>query len=162
MNSERFRLRFIFWLDMNKPDQQALAEEIETLKEKRSFAKTVRDGIRLVMSLRQRRTDVLFELFPFLKTELSHAEPKFDTHNGQVQQQLHRIENLLLNTTADKTAPQPGLRPVGQGGIKQLDVPNIAAPVFDDDDSDLLIVQKAQSSGNANRNFVNSMFALQG
>lgn len=61
-----FRKRFIFWLDLDKPDQLKLAEDIETLKADRHYSKTIRDGIRLIIDLRAGRTDVLFELFPWM------------------------------------------------------------------------------------------------
>ena len=166
MSTHRFRLKFTFWLDVLKPEQEALAETIEDLKRDRSFARTIRDGIRLMVSLRQRRTDVLFELFPFLQTELLQATPKADETGSPLEQQLERIEKLLLKTSADvpvAAAPQPILEPVGQGGIKQLNVPNIAAPVFDDDDDgDLLVVKKDETAGKrATQNFINAMMALQ-
>ena len=61
--TNRFRLGFKFWLDMNKPHDEAIAEHIEQLKSDRSFTQTVRDGIRLVIDLRAGKTDVLSELF---------------------------------------------------------------------------------------------------
>ena len=54
MTKERFRLQFKFWLDVNKPDEYALAEIIAELKENKTFSKAIRDGIRLVQALGQR------------------------------------------------------------------------------------------------------------
>ena len=67
--TKRFRLRFTFWLDMLKEGESAVAETIDTLKKKRLFAETVRDGIRLVCDLRDGKLDVLFELFPWVRAE---------------------------------------------------------------------------------------------
>ena len=92
--NNRFRLRFTFWLDMHKPDEAALAEVIDTLKQNRSFASAIRDGIRLIADLRAGRTDALFELFPWVKDTLQPA-PSAPIEQG-LQQQIARLEALLL------------------------------------------------------------------
>jgi len=51
MAADRFRLQYKFWLDMNKPDEEALAEVIDELKQDRTYTRVVRDGIRLVVDL---------------------------------------------------------------------------------------------------------------
>ena len=66
MPHNRYRLRFVFWLDMLRSDELKLADKIELLKNERLFAKTIRDGIRLVVDLREGRVDVLRELFPWV------------------------------------------------------------------------------------------------
>ena len=92
--TNRFRLRFTFWLDMHKPDEAELADIIDTLKQNRSFAATIRDGIRLVADLRAGRTEVLFELFPWVKDTLQ-TMPAAPAEQG-LQQQIARLEALLL------------------------------------------------------------------
>jgi len=97
---ERFRMRFTFWLDLNKEDEYEIAEEIELLKRKRTFSQTIRDGIRLICDLRAGRTDVLRELFPWVLEPAAHE-------GGGVQQQLKRLEVLLLeqgNVPIDRPA----------------------------------------------------------
>ncbi len=69
MSSKRFRLRFTFWLDVNKKDEAEIADEVEELKRDRLFAQTIRDGIRLICDLRDGKLNVLFELFPWVKAE---------------------------------------------------------------------------------------------
>lgn len=69
MSSKRFRLRFTFWLDVNKDDEAEIADKVEDLKRGRLFAQTIRDGIRLICNLRDGKLDVLFELFPWVKAE---------------------------------------------------------------------------------------------
>ena len=92
--NNRFRLRFTFWLDMHKTDEAELAETIDQLKQNRSFASTVRDGIRLIADLRAGQTDVLFELFPWVKDALQ-ASPPAPMEKG-LQEQIARLEALLL------------------------------------------------------------------
>lgn len=69
MSAKRFRLRFTFWLDVNKEEESEIADTIEELKQERSFAQTIREGIKLITSLREGSLDVLFELFPWVRAE---------------------------------------------------------------------------------------------
>jgi len=59
---------------MIKSDELELAEKIERLKNERLFAKTIRDGIRLVYSLREGRADLLFAMFDWLQDHLVSRE----------------------------------------------------------------------------------------
>jgi hypothetical protein len=74
--TKSFRLRFTFWLDLSKDEEFRLSEQIEELKAKRSFAKVIRDGIRLICDLRAGRTDILLELFPWVAERF---QPQADT-----------------------------------------------------------------------------------
>ena len=60
-------MKFTFWLDATKADEDELIDQIEILKQQRLFAKTIRDGIRLICDLRAGQVDVLFELFPWVE-----------------------------------------------------------------------------------------------
>lgn len=91
---QRFRLRHTFWLDMRKVDEAELAETIETLKQNRSFAATIRDGIRLICDLRAGQTEVLFELFPWVK-DVPQSASAMPVDRG-LQEQIARLEALLL------------------------------------------------------------------
>lgn len=53
-----------FWLNIAKDDEYELAAEIEHLKTERGFTTALRDGLRLILSLRRGEFDVLYELFP--------------------------------------------------------------------------------------------------
>ena len=73
--ADTFRLRFMFWLDLNKPDENDLAETIGQLKQERSFSRAIRQGLRLWTSLRQRDVSVLLELFPDIREIIDdHSE----------------------------------------------------------------------------------------
>lgn len=92
--AKRFRPRFTFWLDMHKADEAALAEVIDILKRERTFASTIRDGIRLIYDLRAGRADILFELFPWVKEMVQpSATTSVDAH---LQAQIARLEALLI------------------------------------------------------------------
>ena len=165
-----YRLMYRFWLDVTKPNEESIADQIELLKNERSFTATIRDGIRLICDLKDGKTDVLCELFPQFKTMLTLA-PVTDGEGG-LKDDIARLERLILeqNSQVNSTghapvaaAPKPTLKPIGQGGIRQLTTMPVTAPNFnDDDDSDLLVVKKDETAGKrATQNFINAMMALQ-
>ena len=102
------RIRFMFWLDLKKDDEYALAEEIATLKDQRSFTRTVRDGIRLICSLQRGNLDILEQLFPWvweqiaLQIEKQHQTPAQNPQPAvpHIQAQLDRMEQILLHQGA--------------------------------------------------------------
>ena len=94
MARKSFRMKFMFWLDVTKRGEDELIGQIEFLKQERLFAKTIRDGIRLICDLRAGRTEVLFELFPWVKDGLQSA-PVAPVEQG-LQEQIARLETLLL------------------------------------------------------------------
>mgnify|MGYP003394866620 FL=1 len=147
--ASRFRLRFPFWLDMNKPDEHALAELVETLKTKKLFAKTIRDGIRLVNDLREGRLDVLCELFPWVKEEMGKGRAIQST--DAIEAQLARLEFLMKQGREDFQSA---------AGPKPLSVPSFSLPRFEDDDADTLIITKNYDASSTT-NFVNMMKNLQ-
>lgn len=71
----RFRKRYEFWLDLNAPQELELAEVIDELKQRRGYASAIRQGLQIVWELRQRKTDTLLKLFPFLVEQGLKPEP---------------------------------------------------------------------------------------
>ena len=105
--AESFRLRFNFWLDVTKSHENEVAAEIEQLKTDRLFTKTVRDGIRLIVSLRRRDTSVLYELFPWLQETASKPiEPPHgdNGHDDQIKALQTKIDTLT-DLVAQQGAP---------------------------------------------------------
>lgn len=90
------RKRFTFWLNDEKSDESALIGQVDHLKQKRSFSKTIRDGIRLITSLSSGSMDVLFELFPFVRAEfLQYVESlQINSENGEKKTLTAQNENL--------------------------------------------------------------------
>jgi len=159
----RHRLMYNFWLDINKPEEEVIADNIEHLKSSRSFAKSVRDGIRLICELKQGKTDFLFQLFPWLRAEITISQPQLEiTNQPHVSVQLKRIEQLLREQQLG-TPLQTAVSSMEHGSIKQLDVGSFAPPKFDEDDEPPSVtLRKASSSGGtATQNFLNSLQALQ-
>jgi len=151
------RGRFTFWLDYNKDIELLLAETIDDLKRKRSFAKTIRDGIRLICDLRKGRVDVLFELFPWVKAEfMAGVQPKETPGEKALREQLARLEKMLIEQGNKPLAlPQPG-------APKQITTSQFALPRIEDDEEDLtgMVEIKRDKSTDATSNFLNSLMAL--
>jgi len=159
-NSTRksFRLRFPFWLDLNKPDEADLAEKIATLKEERAFVKTIRDGIRLIWDLRAGRLDVLFFLFPWVKEEF---DKRVNTQAvSALQDQLARLEVMMGQGMSIPVDAHPKQLEPQSSSPQPLRVPQLTAPVFDDDDQDTIIIKRNKST-DAAANLVHSWRSLQ-
>jgi hypothetical protein len=142
MARQSFRKRFTFWLDLLKSDEYELAEEIEILKKSRSFAKAIRTGLKLWISLKQGRTDVLLAEFPWIKEHFAGGEPQPDTGYQAIREQLRHLEQHIVSEGAVPiTKPSTNVKipnePVGSPGIE---------------------IKKAQgSSSNSAQNFLESM-----
>lgn len=154
------RIGFKFWLNLDKENEEVIADTIEHLKSNRSFTETIRNGIRLIVDLQAGKTDVLFQLFPFVKAKLeSSSSGGSDT--GNLSRDIARLETLILKqgTSTNNQIMKPVSGSLQQiGGIKPL-----AIPVFDEDEDDgLLTVTKHEGAGlQANMNFLKSIQGLQ-
>ena len=154
----RYRLMHNFWLDMHKPEEERIADVIERLKSSRSFAKTVRDGIRLIWDLKQGRTDVLTELFPLIAARLAPAPALKALPDGRVQAQLARIEQMLAKQQNGFFLEERTTERTTENPLKKLQ-----SITIDDEDEPDLIIRPATSDGNkATENFLSSLMALQG
>lgn len=160
MAAQRSRRVFKFWLNLFNDTEYEIAELLEFAKRRREYTGIIRDGIRLILSLRQGRTDVLLELFPWLNTEIPTlpATTSLSTQSAALQQQLERLEQIIL---------QQGAVPVAMpahssthSGPKALDVPSFNLPTLEDDEDDTVVLKKDTSTRSAT-NFINSMLNLQ-
>ena len=151
MAAKRFRLKFMFWLDMTKEDELWLADEIEDLKHKRLFSQTIRDGIRLMRDLRAGRTEVLFSMFPWLAAELAAPAPQAD---AVLRHEIDRLRELILSQ-----ANAPSLPGNGFSGLKPMR-PSLSADDVDDRDEVQLTVKATNDNASA-KNFLSSLLSLQ-
>jgi hypothetical protein len=89
--ARRFRPRkeFKFWLYHDLAEDMRLMEFIRFCKSTQQFACMVRNGLRLMWSLGEGNTDVLYELFPWLKQQ---AAP--DT--SHLEQQIADLKRMML------------------------------------------------------------------
>jgi hypothetical protein len=157
-NPNPYRLQFKFWLDVSKLDEESIADIIEKLKNARKYSAAIRDGLRLIWDLSQGKTDVLLELFPFVKTAL--ASGANDNGGGISKADLDELAALIKESKQEPPLAASGLQPIG--GLKPLGgLKPIAPPVYEDEGM-TLAVSKAEGGGeDATNNFLKSMMALQ-
>jgi hypothetical protein len=167
----RQRERVDFWLDLLKPDEWELLQLIEALKKQRLFAKTVRDGIRLIYDLSQGKTDVLEELFPWVLDPV--AEPRSSSDdNGRIfneltemRREFEEIKHLGGGHQVSPLSTEEAKPMLVSGNLKSLAGSSkpLPGPEDHDDLADMLEVKDAapESGSIASQNFINSMLALQ-
>lgn len=150
----RPRKEFKFWLYHDRDEDSRLMEFIQYCKSTRQFAKVVRDGIRLIWSLREGNTSVLFELFP-------HLERQF---NPDAENLIAEFRDMLLQHR-NQPAPQPvqitsSVGQVEQGSPKLLGMKKIELPLLDDDDDDTMVINKV--SVDNTKGFLAGIFEVTG
>lgn len=155
----RVRKQVKFWVDVRKELGEWAVETMDALKQERKFKQTMLEGFRLIVDLRHKKIDYLFELFPWIEAwmdgeierEVSRrvalAVKEQAAGKGDLEKRLAKLEALLEGQTTPPTAPTPMLKP-------------LVAPT-DDDDLPTLTITKAASDGKAASNFLDSAFGLQ-
>jgi hypothetical protein len=148
--------RFLFWMNLNNDEDRTVAEMIHSLKKERSFARTLRQGIRLVVSLRQRDTSVLFELFPWLKDELALGElPTNQRRDDSLKMQLKRLEELIVQQGG------VSIERSSTGNPKPLQGADKVSSASVEVDMDIEIKLDESSSTQSSENLLRSLWALQ-
>jgi len=148
-------------------------ETIKTLKSKRAFSAVVRDGIRLIVDLREKNLDVLYELFPWVIDRLAQEQvviqsPPAPQNNKALEDKIARLEDLILEITrgtlmiqAQSTGQQPDSNRTGQLTGKPLAAPQFALPNWDEeDDTPTVIINKSNDMSSA-ANFVTALRSMQ-
>jgi hypothetical protein len=145
MMARRYRPRklFKFWLYHDLAGDTRLMDYIAYLHRTRQFARTLRNGLRLMWTLGEGDLSVLFELFPGLQSRLA---PSNDELIEQFRQMLQA-----------QPVPVPPVLPTGQ----TLAAPQLLAPDFDDQDT-ILIQRDTRAGGRSASNFLDSVLGLQG
>ena len=126
----RFAKQYQFWLDLNKEAESQIAEAINRLKEHRLYSATIRDGIRLVCSLRNGDSSVLLELFPWVKEALSDCsnDASPEPSPAQLQNTIENTVKAALETHIPRYLPTGSLqRPAARGPAPGdvLDLPTL-------------------------------------
>lgn len=125
----RFRPRkeFKFWLYHDIAEDVKLMEYIAYLYASRQFARTIRNGLRLMWTLGQGDLSVLFELFPGIKSSL----------NSQYREDIDELKRLIkenCNSSAQPILDRPA--------IKTL----LPVAVSEDEDNNMLILNRVTST----------------
>lgn len=132
-----FRMRFTFWLDLNKQDEHELADIVDTLKSQRGYASAIRDGLRMVWELRQGRVDTLVKLFPWV---VERFQPQQDT--SELAALIEQFKLAMVNTHSTVVTqapvwmppvdPKPAVRVIeNEEERKKLSVQNTLAALED-------------------------------
>lgn len=153
------RWRVNFWLDDTKPDELAVGQVVLELKKKRQFAGVIRDGIRLITSLRDHQIDVLLSLFPWVEDAIRARMPAPTSapDTGDLQRQIADLKRVIMQQGI--AAPPVDGYPVMKPSANTLGAGRaFSLPTFDDDDQDTIVIQKA--TGDNGQNFQNSLAKL--
>ncbi len=153
----RFRIRQVFWIDLNKPEEARLAEQIAELKSKRAFARTVRDGIRLIYDLSQGKTDVLRELFPWVMEQPAPQAPVASQTglDESTSSLIERLEALI----AEREAAQE--RPESTGGRALKPLKPVAPQPDEDNDTFELEIKQDSSGSSSAHNLIRQLSDMQ-
>lgn len=109
------RHRICFWLDDTKPDEDGLLNEIARLKAKRGFIGALRDGLRLILDLRQGKIEVLQELFPWV------LDTTPSSNDIATRSDFERLEQLLTTFRPTHNVAQTHTRALTDGAHRALD-----------------------------------------
>ena len=156
--AKRYRLMYKFWLNINKREEQVLAATCEQLKRERSYARTIREGIELIVSLRERRLDVLLKLFPWVAEALNDGEQaqpqpsekpsRNEANFAAMEAKLDQLRELLMQGEA---LPPKQPKALSSGRI---------TPSLDALGAELELKQARRGNENPNYNLLISLASL--
>lgn len=147
------RREFKFWLRTDREGDTRLMEFIQYCKSTRQFARKVRDGLRLIWSLSEGNTSVLFELFPHLEEILKPPPAPSAPDSGDLKQQIEiavqaGVQKALITKFSEAIElPAP---PVGYPLMKEsrgtvgAGATFSAPPGDDEDDGDTVVIKQVE------------------
>lgn len=94
---KRRRFQFRFWLDVAKDEWYDLAQRLESLKQSRQYAPTIRQALALYLSLKDKRIDLLLELFPWIEDAIKDKINPPDSSGGDLRKDIDQIKQLILS-----------------------------------------------------------------
>lgn len=157
-----------FWLNIWKPLEGELDNQVAQLKKQRQFAETVRDGLRLILDLRAGSLSVLFELFPHLQERLTAQPAPVSQPPAPDTSELAKeiATQLILRGGKDtlqmmQGGQQPDSNRTGQLTGKQLAAPSFAMPTFDDDDDTPTVIVNRSTDMSSAANFLTALQHMQ-
>ncbi len=136
-----------FQLRHNHPIDAHVSEILDFSRSQRREVTVIRDGVRLLWALENNDLNVLFELFPHLKTQFLPDGINL----------IEQIQSMILNSQV-----LPAQSPAKQSsGLKALKAPTFALPIFEDDDEDLpTVITRRSTSTDAGANFLGGLSSL--
>lgn len=91
----RTRMQYRFWLNVEEDGQRWLYDWCEHWSRRRQFAGVIRDSLRLFIDLAAGRTDVLLEVFPWVREALAPAAPSAAVEFTAMLQEIQRLRTAL-------------------------------------------------------------------
>jgi hypothetical protein len=137
-----------FQLRRDHPVDAHVSEILDYSRSKRREVTVIRDGVRLLWALENNDLSILFEMFPHLKDQFIPGGLNL----------IEQIQAMLLQTHIASPEPER----VGQAiGLKAMNAPTFALPVFEDDDEDLPTVITTKGTANdPGTNFLGTISGL--
>jgi len=166
--SDRTRISIYFQLNLDDQYHVDTLERVNRLKKAGRFNPTIRAlleleerlGIEALESLTAEK-QLLSELRKDLekeRVELDKAWAELEAKQKN-QQAIHDLNNRLIQFE-DFVKSGAVAQTAGQVGLRKIEAPKIEAPHFDDEDDDLLIVEKNTGNGSAAMNLINGLLSL--
>ena len=139
-----------FQLRRDHPVDAHVSEILDYSRTKRREVTVIRDGVRLLWALENNDLSILFDMFPHLKDQFIPGGLNL----------IEQIQAMLLQVKV--SAPEPEPERVGQAaGLKALNAPTFALPIFEDDDEDLPTVITTKGTRNdPGTNFLGGVMGL--
>jgi hypothetical protein len=134
-----------FQLRRDHPIDAHVSEILDYSRSKRREVTVIRDGVRLLWALENNDLSVLFEMFPHLKDQFIPGGLNL----------IEQIQSILLQ--AHVPPPEPAGQPAG---LKALNAPTFALPVFEDDDELPTLVTNRSTSTSGVSNLIGAFSDL--
>lgn len=99
VSSDRRRVRFSFWLEMDKVEHILLGNWIDDLKRKRQFAPIIRTALTIYQELKRGETAMLYHCFPDLKPKPVSPPPEIEQMQKKIdslQDQVDLLKGILI------------------------------------------------------------------
>lgn len=145
------RQLFQFWLDNAKPDLKATVKQFNKWRSHRKLTAWIVDMWRLWEDLAAGNLDVLYEMFPNIREKMLPPQRNDDL-----------IEEFRLMLHSEIAAIPTLPVPAQSVGLKKMDVPQLVAPTFDDEDEIELVVKVDKTApAKLSSNFMDSVLGLQ-
>jgi hypothetical protein len=137
-----------FQLRRDHPIDAHVSEILDYSRTKRREVTVIRDGVRLLWALENNDMSVLFEMFPHLKDQFIPGGLNL------IEQIREIVSHAPIMIAEPERAGQPA-------GLKALNAPTFALPVFDDDDELPTLVTTKAMANDPGANFLGGIMGLQ-
>ena len=102
---KRYRVRYEFQLDLNKPEQVEVADMIELLKNERAYSAAVRDGLRIISQLREGKIDFLLSEYPWIEDTIGRKKSGGGDDDGDLRSEIIELRRAMADLAVMSYAP---------------------------------------------------------